>query len=241
MRKGLSILVPSTEKEGSGHLPYLGIKLPIREFRYRGKRPVGLSGESEDRFLAWLRLRTALNGSSAGLEDKRLALQKLLPAIKKYRDAHRAAINQDPGKAGNVRAQPKRFGEFRGTVTIGPNFALVPLEEDDPHALLQNAVIQDTATKTPQQAYEFWTQKILGLTAVVEWRGRPALLCRWDKHITALEVAHYAAVVLGEGPLMCLRCQKVFTGRSDAQVCSDRCKWAWNKANQRRKAIKGKG
>jgi hypothetical protein len=98
-------------------------------------------------------------------------------------------------------------------------------------------------TDTPKKAYEYWSTLMLRNTAFGEWKGHPVIVClprsKDGYEFSALEVAHYIAAILENRPAWCLRCGTMFVPkRSDAEYCSDTCRWADQKAKQRRKQKK---
>src|SRR5262249_50182965 len=228
--EGLPILIWQKGDEGPEFVfPSLIVGLgrdSVRKFN-RGSEPdPKLSKIQRERFLAWLRLHSILNGTAATIDDTRtawgeawIAWRDLLPAGAELADVM------------NIRKLPELIGQMadrqpRRKIRVPADKFIKRLSEEN------------WSTEARERAYEYLTATILRLTRLVQWHGALAILCKPDEVHTALEVAHYASALLGESKIKtCIWCNKTFVPakRSHAQFCSQRCGWAKRKANQRAK------
>jgi hypothetical protein len=187
--------------------------LPVCVFRLSGRQPdPHLSRLQAERYLSWLRLRDTLRGSGARKEDRLKAFQLSLPVFNDW-------MNYEP---------------------LLPD--AIPGIRRGPPELEKRLQMEINRTATPENAYSYWTNIVLRLTALTEWKCEPAVLCFGHRRsvgapqapISSLEVAHYAWAIVGGAQAVCLKCGETFLRRrKDNQYCSSRCKFAKRKANQR--------
>lgn len=197
----------------------------VRVFSLRRREPdAHLTRFQAGRYKAWLRLRATLRGSGARKEDRWNAFRGSLPAIQDL-------IRQEPVgppkgiiKNGVLGGRPGPWAVWETTFK---------LRDGSPEAKYLEEV---ESTDTPEKAYDYWTKTILRQTMLVEFKREPAILCLNGKLLSSLEVAHYVWAIVGGMQTVCINCGKTFLcNRKDNQYCSERCKWAKRKANQRAK------
>jgi hypothetical protein len=195
-------------------------------FNPNGKLDPGLTALEKYRFRSWLHLRAALEGKTATQKDQDAACEKMTAILRGVLPSTIALAKQQPV------GEPRTINTPQGKAQVWEtSFRL------DDESVEAKCCRELRFAGTASAAYEYWTFLVLQQARMAEWKGRPAILC-CGKHgaITSLEVAHYVATLLNHRPTWCLRCGNLFVSkRSDAEYCGDACRWADQKAKQRKK------
>ena len=241
MAEKVKVFVVTRRKEGAEGELYDG--LWVHSFHSKGKPDSCLTPLEKHRFEAWLHLRAAVRGKTATGKDRSAALEKMAAIL---RDVLPATLVLGPPKKIIDKVVNEQTGEL--VKRVNPPYAVwetpFRLGDGPPQA---NFCKELNRTKTPDGAYEYWSFVVLRQTMLTEWKGVTAILC-FDNtgskdgiRVSSLEVAHYASALLDNRPAFCLRCGNIFVpARSDAEYCGDTCRWADQKAKQRKKQRAGK-
>jgi len=187
-------------------------------------------------------LRAALRGKTATAKDRDAALDEMAAILRGVLPATLALVRQEPVGPPKIitKVVDEKTGELVPSGVWETSFHL------GDGSVEANQAQESNRTKTPADAYEYWSSLMLRQTTLAEWKGVPAILClgvnyKNGIHVSSLEVAHYATAILTNRPAWCLRCGSIFVpARSDAEYCGDTCRWADQKAKQRKKQRAGK-